>query len=250
MATAAGTITMSMREADRLKTIQAVVDRMLGVGQAAQRMGISTRQVGRLLARYRAEGPMGLVSRKRGLLSNHQLEPGVAERAVRLIRDRYADFGPTLAREKLAECDGLDLAKETVRRLMIGASLWTPRRQRAAKIHQLRNRRACYAMPWPPPMHIVTKACRPPVRCSSWIALVVMIAPVAPTGWPRDTPEPFGLTLAGSRSSSLVTAQACAAKASLLSTTSRSRTDRPAFFSASLVAGTGPIPIRRGSTPA
>jgi predicted DNA-binding protein (UPF0251 family) len=46
-------ITMSMREADRLKTIQAVTDRMLGVAQAAQRMGISTRQVARLLQRYR-----------------------------------------------------------------------------------------------------------------------------------------------------------------------------------------------------
>ncbi len=121
MATTAGTITMSMREADRLKTIQAVVDRMLGVGQAALRLGISTRQVGRLLARYRAEGPMGLVSRRRGLSSNHQLEPGLAERAVRLIRDRYADFGPTLAREKLAECHALELAKETVRHLMMGS---------------------------------------------------------------------------------------------------------------------------------
>lgn len=45
MATAAATITMTMREADRLKTIQAVVDRMLRVGQAAQRLGISRRQI-------------------------------------------------------------------------------------------------------------------------------------------------------------------------------------------------------------
>jgi hypothetical protein len=144
MAETPGMITMSMREADRLKTIQAVTDRMLGVAQAALRMGISTRQVARLLERYRTEGPMGLVSRQRGQPSNHQLEPGLAERAVRLIRDRYADFGPTLACEKLAECHALELAKETVRRLMIEASLWTPRRQRDAKVHQLRNRRACY----------------------------------------------------------------------------------------------------------
>lgn len=114
MATLA-TITMSMREADRLKTIQAVVDRMLRVGQAAQRLGLSRRQVERLLDRYRAEGAFGLVSHKRGQRSNHQLAPGLAERAVRLIRDRYADFGPTLACEKLAECHGVFMAVETVR---------------------------------------------------------------------------------------------------------------------------------------
>lgn len=143
MATPAATITMSMREADRLKTIQAVVDRMARVGQAAQRMGLSRRQLERLIQRYKEDGVAGLVSRRRGRPSNHQLAPGIAERAIGLIRERYADFGPTLACEKLSERHGLTLGVETVRALMTAAGLWTPRKQRAAKIHQPRNRRAC-----------------------------------------------------------------------------------------------------------
>ncbi|CAN7721572.1 ISNCY family transposase [Variovorax sp. LjRoot290] len=134
---------MTMREADRLKTVQAVVDRMLRVGQAALRLGLSRRQMERLVERYTADGVAGLVSRKRGRPSNHQLDPGTAERATALIRERYPDFGPTLACEKLRECHGLILAKETVRVLMMAAGLWTPRRQRAPKIHQPRNRRDC-----------------------------------------------------------------------------------------------------------
>ncbi|WP_444813199.1 ISNCY family transposase, partial [Variovorax saccharolyticus] len=134
---------MTMREADRLKTIQAVTDRMLRVGQAAQRLGMSRRQIERLVDRYLEDGPSGLVSRKRGRPSNNQLAPGIAERAITLICDRYADFGPTLAAEKLRECHGVVLSKETVRALMVAAGLWTPRKQRAAKIHQPRNRRAC-----------------------------------------------------------------------------------------------------------
>jgi transposase len=143
MAAGTATITMTMREADRVKTIQAVVDRMLRVGQAAQRLGISRRQVERLVRRYAAEGAAGLVSRKRGRPSNHQLAPGTAERAIALIRERYADFGPTLASEKLLECHGLAVGKDTVRVLMMAAGLWIPRKQRAAKLHQPRNRRAC-----------------------------------------------------------------------------------------------------------
>lgn len=143
MATAAATITMTMREADRLKTVQAVVDRMLRVAQAAQRLGMSRRQIERLVDRYLVEGPSGLVSRNRGRASNHQLAPGLAEHAVALIRERYADFGPTLAAEKLRECHGVVLSKETVRSLMTSAGLWIPRRQRAPQIHQPRNRRAC-----------------------------------------------------------------------------------------------------------
>ena len=138
----AATITMSMREVDRVKTVQAVVDRMLPVGLAAQRLGLSRRQLERLILKYKASGSAGLVSAKRGRPSNHQLAPGVADRALSVIRDRYADFGPTLACEKLRECHGLVLGKETVRSLMMAVGLWKPRRQRAAQVHQPRNRRA------------------------------------------------------------------------------------------------------------
>lgn len=134
---------MSMREVDRLKTIQAVVDGALRAGTAAQRLELSRRQLERLVQRYKAEGAGGLISRQRGRPSNHQLPPGTAERAVALIQERYADFGPTLACEKLRECHGLTLAKETVRVLMMAAGLWTPCRQRAPRIHQPRNRRSC-----------------------------------------------------------------------------------------------------------
>lgn len=113
MAQPTATITMSMREADRLKTVEAVIDRMLPVGQAAQRLIISRRQLERLMQRYRSEGAGGLVSRKLGCPSNHQLAPGIAQRAMSLIKERYADFGPTLASEKLRECHRLPLAKET-----------------------------------------------------------------------------------------------------------------------------------------
>lgn len=96
MATTTATITMSMQEVDRLKTVHAVVDRMLRVGQAAQRLGLSRRQLERLVQRYKDEGAAGLISRKRGRPSNRQLAPGVAQGATTLVRNRHADFGPTL----------------------------------------------------------------------------------------------------------------------------------------------------------
>ena len=138
-----GTITMSMREIDRLKVIQAVVDGNLKPMQAASRLMLTTRQIQRLVNRYRADGTEGLVSKKRGQPGNRQLTPGLAMKALTLIRDRYPDFGPTLACEKLREVHGLHLATETVRALMTDVGLWIPRRQRSAKIYQPRNRRNC-----------------------------------------------------------------------------------------------------------
>ncbi len=137
------TITISMHELDRLKTIQALIDGNLKPGVAARRLNLTDRQLRRLVAAYRESGAAGLISKKRGRSGNHQLAPGLESRAFSIIRDRYADFGPTLACEKLTECHGLHLAKETVRRIMVDAGLWTPRKQRPPKIYQPRNRRAC-----------------------------------------------------------------------------------------------------------
>ncbi|MBN3787473.1 ISNCY family transposase [Burkholderia sp. Ac-20353] len=132
-----------MRELDRLKVIQAVVDTGLKPGRAAERLGLTVRQVQRLVERYCESGAAGLASRKRGSPGNRRLDEELAQRALTIIRDRYADFGPTLACEKLYECHGIRLAKETVRRLMTDAGLWVPRRQRPPKIYQPRARRAC-----------------------------------------------------------------------------------------------------------
>ncbi|MGF6542036.1 ISNCY family transposase [Paraburkholderia youngii] len=136
-------ITMTMRELDRFKVIQDVADGKLKLSRAAERLGLTTRQIRRLVGRLRDHGAPGLVSRRRSKPSNNRLDAVTADRAISIIRDRYADFGPTLACEKLRECHGLTLSKETVRHLMTDAGLWVPRKQRPPKVDQPRARRAC-----------------------------------------------------------------------------------------------------------
>ena len=140
---AAALVTLNMRELDRLKVIQAIVDMGLKPGRAAERLGLTVRQVERLVIRYQESGAAGLASRRRGRSGNRKLDEGLAQQALAIIRERYADFGPTLACEKLWECHGIRMAKETVRRLMTDAGLWIPRRQRPPKIYQPQARRAC-----------------------------------------------------------------------------------------------------------
>jgi len=136
-------ITMSMRDIDRLKTIQAIIDGNLKASTAANRLQLTKRQVNRLVQRYRADGAAGLISRQRDQPGHRQLDAGMADIALAIIRDRYPDFGPTLACEKLRERHGIALAKETVRKLMTEAGLWIPRKQRPPSIYQPRNRRSC-----------------------------------------------------------------------------------------------------------
>ena len=86
---------------------------------------------------------MGLISRQPGQPGHRQLTEGMTYIGLAIIRDRYLDFGPTLACEKLRERQGIVLAKETVLKFMTKAELCIPRKQRPPSIYQPRNQRSC-----------------------------------------------------------------------------------------------------------
>src|SRR5271156_997201 len=136
-------ITMSREELTRLRVLIDVADGRLSVADATGLIGGGRRQVYRLLDAFRAGGPDGLISRKRGRSSNRALGTVFRETVLTIVRERYADFGPTLAAEKLCELHGLNLGVETLRQWMIGAGLWVRRKDRLKRIHQPRARRDC-----------------------------------------------------------------------------------------------------------
>jgi len=137
-------LTMSKREITRLEAMQRIKDKRLTQKEAARMLGISLRQVKRLYRAYKAHGAAGLVSQRRGKPSNNRLDPGTVQQAIDLIYERYRDFGPTLAHEKLTEVHGLKLSDESVRQIMIAEDIWKPRRAKKPAVHPMRARRACF----------------------------------------------------------------------------------------------------------
>lgn len=136
-------LTMSKTEITRLEVMQRLKDKRLNQAKAAGLLGISIRQVKRLYRAYKAQGAAGLVSQRRGKPSNNRLAPATVQQAIDLIYERYRDFGPTLAHEKLSEVHKLKLSAESVRRLMIAEGIWKPKKAKPALAYQMRERRPC-----------------------------------------------------------------------------------------------------------
>lgn len=133
---------MSTKERSRAHVLRQLDEGRIKQRHAAKQLNLSVRQVKRLLKAYRRLGDEALISKQRGRPSNHQLDPQVKQQALDLIQAHYADFGPTLAREKLTEVHHVAIGRETVRGLMTQADLGQPRRAHKPVIHQLRERRA------------------------------------------------------------------------------------------------------------
>jgi len=137
-------LTMSKRELTRLEVMQRIKDKHLTQKEAAGMLGLSVRQVKRLFRAFKTQGAKGLVSARRGKESNNRLDEQIVQKALDLIYERYRDFGPTLAHEKLVEVHQLKISDESVRKIMIAEGIWKPKRAKQSTVHQMRERRACF----------------------------------------------------------------------------------------------------------
>jgi hypothetical protein len=109
-------VIMSVKELRRVSVIRQTMEQKLTQVKAGTLLGLTTRHIRRLIERVAQEGDQGLAHRGRGKPSNRRLPDTVKAKALTLYALRYGDFGPTLAAEKLAECHGIPISDETLRR--------------------------------------------------------------------------------------------------------------------------------------
>lgn len=136
-----GVVSMSGEERERAFVVRQAIEGRLSQREASERLGIGVRQFKRLVRNWRVGGDGGLVSRQRGRPSHRRMAEDLRERICALLKEKYADFGATLAAEKLAELDRIKVSIETVRRLQVELGLWRPKKRRAKRVFQLRERR-------------------------------------------------------------------------------------------------------------
>jgi molybdenum-dependent DNA-binding transcriptional regulator ModE len=136
------TLLMSGKERKRMVLLAGIKKGELSVAEAGRAMGVCYRQAKRIWHRYQKKGDAGLVHRNRG-------QPGARRKGAKFRRQvlaryqqRYPDFGPTLAAEKLQE-EGLQMDHETLRRWLIEKGLWKIGRKR--RQHRAwRERKECF----------------------------------------------------------------------------------------------------------
>lgn len=118
------TIIMTPKELSRYELIKRLLNKEINGTEASKQINISVRQVRNIKARVKRYGVKGIIHANRGKPSNRKLSDKKVNEIERIVRAAYADFGPTLAAEKLEENHNIQLGKEKLRLLMIGWDLW------------------------------------------------------------------------------------------------------------------------------
>ena len=133
---------MGQRELKRWHLMELVKAGKITLREAGEKIGVSYRQAKRIRRAIRERGIKALVHGNRGRPSNNRLKGSLREKVLELSREVYWDFNDTHFTEKLRECEGIDLNRETVRKLRREAGTAPKRRRRGPKHRKRRERKA------------------------------------------------------------------------------------------------------------
>jgi transposase len=138
-----GQLLMTQADRDRLVRLKKAKKKLIRQGEAAEELGMSVRQVQRLLKALKKRGDKAVIHGLRGRPSSRKIDESIQGQAVKILSAPvYAGFGPTLAAEYLGQKHGIEASKETVRRWMQGAGLWRGKKAKVGPVHTWRPRRS------------------------------------------------------------------------------------------------------------
>src|ERR1700676_1715754 len=138
-----GQLLMTQADRDRLITLRKAKKKLITQREASEKLGLSVRQVKRLLYALKKRGDKAVVHGLRGKPSKRRIDESVQKEAVKILSAPvYKGFGPTLAAEYLGKKHGIEASKETVRQWMIDGRLWHAKKQKVNAVHLWRPRRS------------------------------------------------------------------------------------------------------------
>ena len=133
---------MSQKELSRYHLLRLVKSGRITLKAASERMCVSYRHSKRLMKRLEALGAGGLVHGNRARASPRGLSAELRERILDLSKSKYNKFNDSHFTEWLKEEEGIEVSRETVRRLRRSAGIKPKRRRRSKSHHQRRPRKA------------------------------------------------------------------------------------------------------------
>ena len=136
-------IAMTQEELKRLHIIHKALDKSITQAQAAESIGVCLRQVQRIVKIVRIRGNEGIINKARGRRSNKALPNKIKNKVLKLYQDKYPDFGPTLATEKLFEIDKIKINAETLRLWLLQAGI-AYKKRKLRPHRQWRQRKQCF----------------------------------------------------------------------------------------------------------
>ncbi|PJC80582.1 ISNCY family transposase [Candidatus Roizmanbacteria bacterium CG_4_8_14_3_um_filter_36_12] len=135
---------MTTIERLRATVIEELTEGQINGTTAATRLNLSVRQIKRLKVKFKENGHDGLIHEARGKTGLRKININLENNIVKIIKEKYWDFGPLMAYEKLHEFHQIKIGRETIRAIMIRNDIWKLKKRKRSQYFSWRERRSSY----------------------------------------------------------------------------------------------------------
>jgi hypothetical protein len=136
---------LNPKEQEKASILQSAIKGKITNAHAAKKLRLSIRQVQRVKAEIRRGGVNRVIHKLKGKPSNHAFPENEKTKAIEIINNKYADFKPGFATEKLQEIHDMTMTSQTIRVWMAEAGIWKTRKQKkTGKYRSWRPRKECF----------------------------------------------------------------------------------------------------------
>lgn len=133
-----------MNDQKRIDAVQAASDGRLEKKRCSEVLGVTIRQVNRLIGKLRIGGIAGLIHGNRGRVSSRQTPKKIRDQILDWVRNRYKDINDTHLTEILMRAEKLKIGRETLRVLLRSNGIGPKRKRRSPKYRSRRERKEAF----------------------------------------------------------------------------------------------------------
>ena len=126
-------VELRMNEKLKYEIIKELVDHNGNKNRASKKLGLSRRQIDRLIITYKEKGKSGFIHGNRGKCPFKTLDKSISEDIILLYKTKYQDFNFTHFREYLDEKENIHVSYKCVYNILTKEDILSPRARKKTK---------------------------------------------------------------------------------------------------------------------
>ena len=126
-------VKLRMNEQEKYEVIKELVDHKGNKNRASKKLGLSRRQIDRLIIKYKENGKSAFVHGNRGHAPSKALDKSISEDIILLYKNKYYDFNFSHFKEFLKKDENIDVSYDFIYKNLTKAGILSPKARRKTK---------------------------------------------------------------------------------------------------------------------
>ena len=126
-------VKLRMNEQEKYEVIKELVDHNGNKNRASKKLGISRRQIDRLIIKYKEGGKSAFVHGNRGHVPSKALDKSISEDIILLYKNKYYDFNFNHYKEFLKKDENIDVSYDFIYKTLTKAGILSPKARKKTK---------------------------------------------------------------------------------------------------------------------